>query len=326
MIESKYLNVKCDKRLEFIFAIHSAYLKKTNNEDFDWVECPDIPYMNELFILLKDNLTSNLCKYIEEAFDECDIPSKIAFVLDDNFDIQEDKINGSISFSYGNIQKFSLLLKDLANKVNWNKYYEYVKEFYNDFIINEIKLPNIDVKDIINFYGYKKKSYNYLPSVLVNGGFSVTDSEDNVYAIRGFQYDEEEKEWLNDFDYLIENLFHEISHSYINPLIDKYFERFDNIGNITNSTLNNSYQREKTIICEYLVRTNATILASKYTNNLNATEWIKEHGFPYLQEIIDYTLNNRLEYKTYEEFLVNSLIPYINELIDKKQINTNKNL
>ena len=99
MIESKYLNVKCDKRLEFIFAIHSAYLKKTNNEDFDWVECPNIPYMKELFILLKDNLTSNLCKYIEEAFDECDIPSKLAFVLDDNFDIQEDKLNDSISFS-----------------------------------------------------------------------------------------------------------------------------------------------------------------------------------------------------------------------------------
>ena len=326
MIESKYLNVKCDKRLEFIFAIHSAYLKKTNNEDFDWVECPDIPYMNELFILLKDNLTSNLCKYIEESFDECNIPSKLAFMFDDNFDIQEDKINDSISFSYENIQEFSLLLKDLANKVNWDKYYEYVKEFYNNFLINEIKLPNIDVKDIINFYGYEKKSYNYLPSVLINGGFSVTDNEDNVYAIRGFQYDEEEKEWLNDFDYLIENLFHEISHSYINPLIDKYFEKFDNIGNITTSNLNNSYKREKTIICEYLVRANATILASKYTNNLIATEWIKEHGFPYLQEIIDYTLNNRLNYGTYEEFLVNSLIPFINELANKKQINTNKNL
>lgn len=90
--------------------------------------------------------------------------------------------------------------------------------------------------------------------------------------------------------------------------------------------MNNSYQRGKTIICEYLVRANAIILASKYTNNLNATEWIKEHGFPYLQDIVDYTLNNRLEYITYEEFLVNSLIPFINELANKKQINTNKNL
>ena len=155
--------------------------------------------------------------------------------------------------------------------------------------------------------------------------------DDDIFVVdAGLKYPENQQLGVEyvipDFDYLIENLFHEISHSYINPLIDKYFERFDNIGNITNSTLNNSYQREKTIICEYLVRTNATILASKYTNNLNATEWIKEHGFPYLQEIIDYTLNNRLEYKTYEEFLVNSLIPYINELIDKKQINTNKNL
>lgn len=55
-------------------------------------------------------------------------------------------------------------------------------------------------------------------------------------------------------------------------------------------------------------------MASKYTNNLNATDWVKEHGFPYLQDIIDYTLNKRTNYNTYEEFLVSSLIPYVNEI------------
>lgn len=176
------------------------------------------------------------------------------------------------------------------------------------------------MKNLINFYGYKKTSYNFIPTILINGGFSVTDYEGNIFVIRGFQYDEENNKWFNDFDYLIENIFHEISHSYINPLIDKYIDRFSNIENLINDNLHNSYRRDKTILCEYLVRANATILASKYTNNLKSSNWIKEHGFPYLQEIIDYTLYNRESYETYEEFLVNSLIPFINNLANNMHI------
>lgn len=312
------LIITVDNRLELIYAIHALYKDTTKDENFDWIETPTINYFKDLKELIDIKKYPKLCEYIKYAFDNCNIPSNLMLAFDTNFNLDLNKIGSNIKFEYGNVIEFATLLKELAYDIKWNDFLESQKDFYIN-VLNEINITNtLEIKDIEKFYGEKKQSYTYSISVLINGGFGPKDNNDNIYAIRGFIWDEEEKKWENSFIYLYENLFHEFSHSYINPLVDKHFDKLSNIKleNISYNIPNVYSNGLKTILYEYFVRANAIILSSKYTNDLNVPDIYKNNGFPYLQELIDLTLASGSKYKTYEELFVKELIPFMYTLIN----------
>jgi len=307
------LNITVDNRMELIFAIHALYKDYKQNEDLDWIETPPIEYFNDLKKLIDIKKYPKLCKYIEYAFEDCAMPANLASYFDKEFNLQIDNINNKVIFSYGNIEEFAKLFKEVAEDIKWNEFLELKKDFYQN-ILKEINIvDSLNIDEIEKFYGTKKNSYTYNISVLINGGFAVHDNYDNIYAIRGFIWDDEEYTWLNDKTYLFENMFHEFSHSFINQLVDKYELELSKLKPEDLSyNINKTYgMKLKTILYEYFVRANATILASKYTHDLKATEYIKSHGFPHLQEIIDFTLENKNKYFNYEEFFVKELIPFM---------------
>lgn len=81
------------------------------------------------------------------------------------------------------------------------------------------------IAHIIDWYGYEHHSYNFAISPLLGGGGygpALVDSQGNsdIYCVTSYGKSEDPAETILHLAYM---LFHELSHSYVNPLVDKYF-------------------------------------------------------------------------------------------------------
>ena len=328
------INFLVDSKMELLFAIHSAFHRLISSEGCIWIESPNISYVNKAIELINIENQPKLCRYITEAWSSKDIIPRIATVFDDNFNLCEEKITERIreSFNYGDIYDFAKLIKSLANKINWNIFLETQKEFYMELLNKVVQFPeNLDINDVVEFYGYSKSSYNYVITVLTNVAFGIEDIDENVYCIHGFDYDEETKEF-HIFYRLLENLFHEYSHPYVNPLIDNFFYKFTNINSFHEEAIKHDLpkyysNKKETLLYEYFVRANAIVLSSKYTGVTQILPSIQKKGFTYLQELANYIITNKRQDTKYEDFFYNELIDYFNTLPEKNiMINKQKNI
>ena len=327
LIKSKNnINYMVDSRMELLFGIHSAFQRIEPNENLDWVESPAIPYVDEVIELIKIQNHPELCNYIKYAWDSCDDIPNIALAFDEEFNLCEDKLNARIKefFQYGDIYSFSKLIKDLAVELNWEHFLQSKKNFFEKLLNDIISFPdNLDINDIITYYGYAKSSYNYVISVLINGGFGIESNSNDLYCIRGFQFDEDEKKFIVNKDYLLENLFHEFSHPYVNPIIDKYFSYFTNVKEFQEEALKHNLFKTyskypKTLFYEYFVRANAKYLSSKYSGNMQIAEGVLKHGFIHLKELTNFISKHKASYPTFEDLFINELVSYINDIGNKK--------
>ena len=321
------LNVQLNKCLELMLAIHSVYLKEHPEyvDEFNFVEVPPIPYVNELEPIINSeehqNIINDLIAFTDES--ECII---IALALTDDYELDKEKANLiQINKYLGNVnlEEFIKKFKEYANKINWNSFYESHQQFYIQLYSQFCDFPeNLDLNDINNFYGNKDSKYNYIPSILMNGGFGIKNMDNNMYYIRGIQWWDEEKRFYYDKEYLLECLFHEFSHPQVNSLVDKYYDLFTNIDIIFDISKENNlpktYENKKTLLYEYFVRANACILTLKYYPDSKISEWILQHGFNYLNDLIEYTYNNISKYNSYEDFFKNGLINYVNNVLIHK--------
>lgn len=167
--------------------------------------------------------------------------------------------------------------------------------------------------------------------MLINGGFGPSDNYGNLYYFRGFIYDEKEKKFQYDNEYIVECLFHEFSHPIVNQLVDKYLSKSEVLTSFyelsKENNLHSGYSGHKEVVMyEYLVRANAYILASKYFKDIEPIEndWIIEHGFKFLPELVQFTRNNKSKYKTYEEFVEKAIPKFMNTAIEKSNYKKSK--
>lgn len=320
------LNVVLSKNLELMLAIHSIYLKEhpEYKDEFNFIELPPTPYINELEKIINSiehhNIIDNLIEFTDES--EC---IEIALALNDNYELDIDKVNlDSINNNLGNVdlEVFIKHFKEYADKINWNSFYESYQQFYIQLYSQFCDFPkNLDLNDINSFYGNKELKYNYIPSILMNGGFGIKNMN-NMYYIRGIKWWDEEKRFYYDKEYLLECLFHEFSHPQVNPLVDKYYDLFTNIESFVKNSIDNNlpktYHNGKTLLCEYFVRANAHIMTLKYYPDSKISDWILQHGFKYLNDLVNYTSNSINKYNNYEELFKNELIIYMNNILSNK--------
>ena len=319
------LNISLNPPMELLFALYATYKKEYNDPTLDWVETPKITYLENLCKLIDIKNQKELINYLKYAWSSCDMIPNVALVFDENYNLNEEKITKEVrnSFSYGSLEEFANLFKEIAIKTDFSNFLIKYKDYYLNLLEKDVKLPqNINLDQLINYFGEEKNSYNFLISVLVNGGFGPKDNQNNLFAVRGFQYDEEDKCFLDWRDYCTENMFHEFCHSYINPLIDKYYDSFENLDILQQEAiifgLPKSYQsKPKTLLYEYFVRCFACVFAYPYLNSLEVSNYILTHGFVYLQELTDYVYDNMNNYQNFEEFMTLDLIHYFNLLTNK---------
>lgn len=317
------MNVEVNKQFELISAFHSVLLLKHPElkDDLDFVETPNNEYMQELVNLINPDNYPEIIKYVLN-FTDCSVPVDIAIGMNDLYEIDKDKAKLNIAkkyIEYGTAERFAKEIQKLANDINWDDFFESHRETYEKFVDEVCVFPNnLDLKEIENYYSVNTNSYTFIPSMLINGGFGLSDGKGSLYYFRGFKYDEKEKEFLHDTEYIVECLFHEFSHPIVNPLVDKYLsesEVLDNFYELSKrNCLHSEYSGQKEVVVyEYLVRANAYILASKYFKDIDPIEndWIIEYGFTHLPELVRFTKENLPKYKTYEKFVEKAIPEFL---------------
>lgn len=191
----------------------------------------------------------------------------------------------------------------------------------NEKVINQVKqyksiqhLPDYLEK----YYGSELGSYNLILSPLVHsGGFNskfIADGKIEVYAIIGPNGEIEhipyfEKEYLE-----MDMILHEFSHSFVNPLTEKFQNKIDSIKEkyyterLKKDGKSQAYGEWKYLFNELVIRAITIRIANEYFGTEKAKELLnyeKSIGFSLVENIVE-TLkeyeNNRGKYPKFNEF------------------------
>lgn len=227
----------------------------------------------------------------------------------------------------GGIENILFFLKQLyrfSKEINYFEFFETAKSYYNAYlpkIENHVKsYPFISM--IESIYGKEQNSYNYVVSNLMVGNFGInflnkeTKSSDlfSVFNVCDVTDNPETNEFTNGA-LSVNILFHEFSHSFINPLTDKYFNiaeeytsAYEHLKKYKLPDFRSGYGDWKECINEHFVRSMAIYLTLK----CDRKEWADKHlendlhrGYKYIPAILElykYYECNRVKYRTFEDF------------------------
>ena len=152
------------KQYELLLALHVAYLLKfpSEKEKYDFIEIPNIDYVRKIKKMINIAECKSLIKYIQNFKDES-VSINIAIGLDDCYEINErlmDREYIEKYLGYGTLEQFVILLKEFAQKICWDSFFDENIDFYQKIINIMDNLPkNLDLTDINHFYGVKNRKY-----------------------------------------------------------------------------------------------------------------------------------------------------------------------
>lgn len=312
-----------DKRIELLEALVIAVklIDRNNLElwsELDFVEYYDIPYVKELVERIHIEKYSQIVEYIKDMTD-CGYYTNLFLFFDDNFNFNQ-KVQFN-PFEKKNVLDFAKLVKKIYDNENiesiFKKYTGYLNTIENDFA----KKLKIDYKEKLNIMYDNANDIKFLTniSLLINGAFSASN-ESCVSYIKGIKIDNKTSQ-IEFNEYTIVCMFHEHSHYFVNNIVDKYFEKINNIDFLYNESLISglplTYQNEKTLLYEYFVRANSLLLCnnliSKQEYN-DVIEWYKELGFIRIEEIISIVQNGLDQNFKFEEIFTTYILNYFNNL------------
>jgi len=315
--------VKADERVELLYTIE--YLAKS-------------PFVSQHQTLIKWDIEDNFSKFKEHEavilFKKMEKELGFTYYRPLNWILQFSNFpkfeKYRTAFNCGELinkndkdylKKFRLALIDFYKKTNFEKFYNSHSEFYNDFLSKVEKsktLLNIP-KYLEEFYGTKLFSYNVILSPLLHqGGYNLEFKNNSgnieVIAIIG-PNGEIEFNPVFDSDFLEKDLMiHEFSHSFVNPLVEKYKTLISNLeeeyfnDSLKISSKRQGYSEWESVFDEILVRANTILITKKYYGEKDANNLLKYElnaGFyliPKVLKIMNEYENNRQKYKTYNDF------------------------
>lgn len=329
--QEKYgITFQIDARVELIFGMLSK-LKKENSEleeELDFVESFNTEYYsdyaNRMYEIIDFKKYPKMLKWALKLSQvpSCDIVPNVAMMISDNFESKEitkDDEYFQKFFIENNYDEFINDINEFVIQTNYLSFYYSNFDEYSKMVNESTKdayPSNLDVKDIEKCYGEKLEQYLVIYSIFFNGGFGPTIDKVPV-CFKGL--------WIKDSKYIestsgIINLYHEYSHHFINPLVDKYWSNFDNVEGFVDYSIQNNlhptYQKKaKTLYYEYYVRAMSYILSSKYEDIKEAPDyWSEKLGFVKIWNVINYIEENLKIGQNFEEFFSQKLIPFTNKL------------
>ena len=314
------LEIRVDRRTELlgIIEIISNYKKKYpnllevhgNKEYIEGIEKTFNKYRDYKVIQLFNKIIlNNNFSY--------DAPICIFLELDDNFTFNKlndypfkDRLNCDTD-----ILEMLKLLPSFAKEINFDKFYINNKKRYEKYI-NYVKKELDDKKFIeflLNYYNINKENIFVVNLIPFQSKFNYgTKHENIIYASISGNYNSKNEEELFSLYPNIYLLYHEFSHSFINPLTYKYnIIKEDNpiFNGIKDKMKSIKYVDNCTILNEHIIRAltaRAILLIEKdedwYKRRI---EKEKSLGFIYIENIIEsliYYENNRDKYKNIDEY------------------------
>jgi len=214
-----------------------------------------------------------------------------------------------------------------------------LKQFYHDTNFEYFFENNqIEYKKLLSGYGYKKdyigivdnylgtetKNYTVIISALLLGNFGIKiQTNENItlnYSVLSPYEYKDDKYYFGSKEYIMELLWHEISHLTINDLTKKYINQFDiNEKVIPENFVKILYTSIEAIINEYIIRAITIRLYEIYYDENTAEQFMQYHiqkGFTEIESIKNYIGKNcEKDNKLIKDEEYKELIKYVIEKI-----------
>ena len=195
-----------------------------------------------------------------------------------------------------NLEKYRLALKQFASDSRFEDFWKSKIPYYQQIVAYTVdSLGEFDPSEVIaHYYNESKKSYNVILSPALGCGYGIRVADrNNELDIYGCLYTEKENNGIPYYDRegLSNFLYHEFSHSYINPLTDLYPSMVDATENLfkpINGKM--SYDRWITCLNEHIVRAVHIRILQTTGHEKEALDLLRrEHtrSFFYIDPVID---------------------------------------
>lgn len=335
----KGLNIIIDKRMEMLSVVqYLAESKLVADKKISYADS-----VKKYFEPFKKQKVVSLYKAMEQQGFNADAPVYLMLFLNSKFEIirKFDKYLISRAKDENKLNEFIKELQEFNALTNFDKFfsnnYKLLKQSVDMLVDRDLR--NFDeINTIENFYGYKQNSYNVILVALSIAGYGPNIDAGNgkldVYNIVGFNHSINGIPAYGDeqtFKYMV---WHEFSHSFVNPLVDNYYSEFEKYKRLEKPILsimgNLGYGNWNTILCEHIVRAITTSFSlSKYGKEKAdlALKEEKDQGFIYLDrlysKLLEYSTNrNGRDFKQFFPEFIGVMKSYFEKPIDFKYIQT----
>lgn len=310
------------KTLEFIYALQVMilFLYRDSEGELEFIQLTYTEYFCEIYELLKKEDLKELEYFFKFALRNTADSAILAVALDDDFNLKyEPPVHTELSED--EIHYYVHLIKDIADRVNWDKFFSDHESFYNASIKKFCRLPeDFNLDEYIKFYNIEPNSFNYVLTFFIWDAFGISDDSTNFYCIQGFNYYDKEETLVDEYPFLIDNIFHEFSHPICNAIVEKYFHLIERPERLLEFSIAHGLPKGysynvQTVYYEYLVRSVAYILSAYYCADSSIV--VKHNfslGFVLLDDFVDKLSYCIGKYDSFEEMYVSELIPFINSL------------
>ncbi|MDR3058667.1 MAG: DUF4932 domain-containing protein, partial [Prevotella sp.] len=309
------LNISIDPRLELLCAVQaiSDYDKvQRNNSYYNNINRYFAPFTNMEAVSLTNKLAANGFSH--------DAPIEFMLCLNQHDECQPNLhySNQLINRAKGsdNLDNYQKAIHEFAVETRFNQFWKQNELFYNQIIEATVsELSNIDwISALEEYFGSSNRSYNIIISPLLRGGYGPSllkeNGEKEIYACLPLNWKEKDSIPYLDIDDFKFYLWHEFSHSFVNPEIEKYPKELEKTSilfkPLENKMAEQAYRNWGICVNEHIIRAINIRLIERYIGPVEADQMLSyelKNHFVYIRPIL-----NKL--KEYERLRVNKKISF----------------
>ncbi|MDD3535266.1 MAG: DUF4932 domain-containing protein [Candidatus Cloacimonetes bacterium] len=302
------LNITIDPRLELLAVLqHLCGSKMTSFDSEGYAES-----INAWFADFKSHPVLSRLQSLEEHGFSYDLPVS-CFLRFDGVPLGEqtrswsgyakemDEARMEEAAQGGSLEEFYAAVNDFVQISDFGGWFESQRPYLEKTV--SVAASLLATKDdmiclLIDWYGYSHDDYTFIISLLVDGGYgpSLVDRQNKstLYCVTSFDASENPADTILN---LTDMIFHEFSHPYVNPLVDKYFDmikdRSELFEPIKNKMDRQAYPNWWITVVEHFVRASeARLVQLLFSREIRGSsiQWHINEGFIYLDTIYNAVL------------------------------------
>lgn len=322
-VEKHDMNILVDPRVELMnILIHLS--------DFELWSPSVSQYMTDVEEYFRPFAEHKAVKATKEKLESGFVHSTNGFIIHYSMDEQlalSYKMPKDIEKFSNNNDTYVSQLNDFLIETNFLKFYDDHKSFYSDKV--NAYADTIDespVKYLADYFGEAKGEYNVVLTFLQNGGNygpRITDNDGNqvVYAMLAA------KDYAFDYARNKGTFIHEFSHSYINPITERYLEEVNATSSLMDEIesymRNQAYPTWQIAVNEHIVRAVTARIIKQTEGHRAYQQEIARNldlGFVYIDELVELLIKFENDKTTYP--IIESFYPEIMKLFKSLQQQT----
>ncbi|MBL4933724.1 DUF4932 domain-containing protein [Clostridium paridis] len=312
--ESSTCNVSIEPKIELLSIVQyladdPTIIKENLSSDNDKYSKDIASYFSKY---IDDPVVTLYKKMLKTGFSYSTPPQAMLYV-DDNLKLLTNlTLPSDVISAAGNkktLIKFFDLLSDFRKKSSFDDFYLSHIDLYKKLVSTvKEKVDKLGCIDkLIDYYGYKQNSYNFIIEPLSIGGYAARiPSKNDKFDLYDFMV------IPNDDAEFFQMVIHEFGHSYVNPLTEKNIDEVNKYSNlftpIKDAMTKEQYGSWDFCVNEHIVRAVAyRNLDTNFSSGVNRRyiDMDTNRKFIYLdalsEKLKEYE-NNRNKYKTFNDF------------------------